>query len=90
MQISTPIWVYIVSSIFGILVLILITYAMYRVSHKEYQHPLVIYGIKNDINYLLSPLLFQYGFFKRTKREELVQLKRRSEAMANYQTEDED
>ncbi|XP_031627778.1 integrin alpha-PS3-like [Contarinia nasturtii] len=56
---STPLWVYILSTLVGILSLILISYALHR-----------------------------FGFFKRGKREELVQLKRQSQNQSYYPPDD--
>lgn len=78
---TTPLWVYILSIIVGILTLILISYAMNRVSWKEafnFEKPMI------------NGLAFQFGFFRRHKRDELDKLKRQSEAMSYYPKEDED
>lgn len=77
---TTPLWVYIISTIVGVLSLILISYALYRVCSKE-----VIFCLGKLIIILN---FLQFGFFKRGKREELVQLKRQSQAQSYYPPED--
>lgn len=77
---ETPIWVYVVSVMGGILTLILITYALYKVW--------IFICNEKTIN-LNFVLFFQFGFFRREKKEELKKLVRQSHALAE-QTSDAD
>lgn len=73
---STPLWIYIISIIVGILSLVLISYALYRVcfdATKYYFYSIFIYAF-----------LFQFGFFKRGTRDNLVILKRQSELQSYW------
>lgn len=76
---STPLWIYIVSIVIGILSLICISYALYRVSLDMRQFNTQVFAYFD-----LNAFHFQFGFFKRGTRDNLVELKRQNELQSYW------